>query len=69
MMSGRPQLLRLFLLTYGYAETRIDERLSHRLMVYTLLHRYRPLKWVCEALAKHPCSTFEELAQVIYALR
>ena len=69
MMSGRPQLLRLFLLTYGYAETRIDERLSHRLMVSTLLHRYRPLKWVCEALVKHPCSTFEELAQVIYALR
>ncbi len=69
MMSGRPQLLRLFLLTYGYAETAIDERLSHRLMVYTLLHRYRPLNWVCEAFAKHPCSTFEELAQVIYALR
>ncbi|HYX51248.1 MAG TPA: aminoglycoside 3'-phosphotransferase/choline kinase family protein, partial [Ktedonobacteraceae bacterium] len=31
MMSGRPQLLRLFLLTYGYTETDIDERLSHRL--------------------------------------
>lgn len=69
MMSGRPQLLRLFLSTYGYAETAFDERLSHRLMAYTLMHRYRPLNWVCEAFAKHPCSTFEELARVIYPLR
>jgi hygromycin-B 7''-O-kinase len=69
MTSGRPQLLRPFLLTYGYTERDIDEHLSHRLMFYTLLHRYRPLNWVREAFAKHPCSTFEELAQVIYALR
>ncbi len=68
MTSGRPQLLRHFLLTYGYAETTIDEHLSQRLMVYTLLHRYRPLNWVRETFARHPCSTFEELARVIYAL-
>lgn len=68
IMSGCPALLRPFLLTYGYAETDIDEHLSHRLMTYTLLHRYRPLNWVREVFAKHPCSTFEELAQVIYAL-
>jgi hygromycin-B 7''-O-kinase len=67
IMSGCPALLRLFLLTYGYADPDINEQLSHRLMAYTLLHRYRPLKWVCEEFAKHPCSTFEELAQVIYA--
>jgi hygromycin-B 7''-O-kinase len=56
-------------LTYGYAEAQIDERLSHRLMAYTLLHRYRPLNWVSGAFAKHRCSTFEELARVMYALR
>ena len=68
LMSGCPALLRLFLLTYGYAESDLNESMSHRLMAYTLLHRYRPLKWVCEAFAKHPSSTFEALARVIYAL-
>ena len=38
-------------------------------MAYTLLHRYRPLNWIREAFVKQPCSTFEELAQAIYALR
>ena len=69
MMWGRPALLRTFLLTYGYAEAEINEQLSHRLMAYTLLHRYRPLNWIREAFVKQSCSTFEELAQAIYALR
>ncbi len=70
MMWGRPALLRTFLLTYGYAEGEINEQLYHRLMAYTLLHRYRPLNWwIREVFVKQPCSTFEELAQAIYALR
>ena len=68
MMWGRPALLRTFLLTYGYPEAEINEQLSHRLMAYTLLHRYRPLNWVREAFVKQPCSTLEELAKAIYAL-
>ncbi len=42
LMASRPRLLRPFLLTYGYAEADLDEALRHRLMAYTLLHRYRP---------------------------
>jgi hygromycin-B 7''-O-kinase len=68
MMWGRPTLLRTFLLAYGYTEAQINEPLSHRLMAYTLLHRYRPLNWVREAFVKQPCSTLEELARAIYAL-
>ncbi len=68
MMAGRPALLRAFLLKYGYADAAVNEQLSHRLLAYTLLHRYRPFNWVREAFAKRPCSTLEELGQVIYAL-
>lgn len=68
MMWGRPALLRTFLLTYGYAEAEINGQLSHRLLTYTLLHRYRPLNWwIREVFVKQPCSTLEELAQAIYA--
>ncbi|GAC1350879.1 MAG: aminoglycoside 3'-phosphotransferase/choline kinase family protein [Ktedonobacteraceae bacterium] len=68
MMADNPTLLRAFLLAYGYAETDIDEPLSHRLMAYTLLHRYRPFNWVREDFTKYSCTTLEELARVIYAL-
>jgi hygromycin-B 7''-O-kinase len=66
MMAGKSALLRAFLLTYGYAEAEIDERLSYRLMAYTLLHRYRPFNWVREDYAKDECKTLVEVARVIY---
>ena len=68
MMAGNPALLRAFLLAYGYAEAEINERLSHRLMAYTLLHRYRPFNWMREDYAKGECRTLEEVARVIYAV-
>jgi hygromycin-B 7''-O-kinase len=68
MMAGKPALLRAFLSAYGYAEAEIDERLSHRFMAYTLLHRYRPFNWVREDFANDGCRTLEEVARVIYAL-
>jgi hygromycin-B 7''-O-kinase len=70
MMLGRPQLLRAFLKAYGYAERELDERITARLMAYTLLYRYRDLKWILEELVtERACKTFEELAEVIYGLR
>jgi hygromycin-B 7''-O-kinase len=69
MRKGKLPVLRTFLLTYGYAEAEINEQLSHRLMAYTLLHRYRPLNWIRETFVKQSCLTIEELAQAIYALR
>ena len=67
LMASRPDLLRPFLLTYGYAEADLNEALSHRLMAHTLLHRYRPFNWVREAFVKRPCATLEEMARVIYS--
>jgi hygromycin-B 7''-O-kinase len=68
LMADRSSLLRPFLLRYGYAEADLNEHLSHRLMTYTLLHRYRPFNWVHTAFAKQCCSTLEELARVIYTV-
>ena len=68
LMAGRSMLLRPFLLTYGYAASDLNEHLSHRLLAYTLLHRYRPFNWVQEAFVKHPCATLEELAEAIYVI-
>ena len=41
-----PQLLRAFLQVYGYADADLTDALSHRLLAYTLLHRYRRFTWV-----------------------
>jgi hygromycin-B 7''-O-kinase len=68
LMAGRSDLLRPFLLTYGYAEADLNEALRHRLMAYTLLHRYRPFNWVREDFVKQSCDTLEEMAGVIYSL-
>ena len=68
MMAGRSMLLRSFLLSYGYATADLNEHLSHRLLAYTLLHRYRPFNWVREESVKHSCATLEELAEAIYVI-
>jgi hygromycin-B 7''-O-kinase len=68
MMAGKPALLRAFLLAYGYADAEINERLSHRFMAYTLLHRYCPFNLVREDFANAGCRTLEDVARVIYAV-
>ena len=70
MMRGRPDLLRTFLQSYGVTSTNLNEHLTHRLMAYTLLHRYRDLNWIIEDLVANPSiTTLEELARAIYGLR
>ncbi len=69
LMHGRPQLLRAFLQSYGYAESDLNEALSHRLLSYTLLHRYRHFNWVRDkVVGDRACTTLEQLATTIYAL-
>ena len=68
MMAGCSMLLRPFLLTYGYAAANLNERLCHRLLAYTLLHRYRPCNLVREEFVKHSCTTLEEFAEAIYVI-
>ena len=69
LMAGRSQLLRTFLRAYGYADADLDEALSHRLLSYTLLHRYRPFNWVREeVVGDRACTTLAQLATTIYPL-
>jgi hygromycin-B 7''-O-kinase len=69
LMHGRPQLLRTFLQAYGYRDSDLDERLSQRLLAYTLLHGYRPFNWVRdEVVGDRTCTTLEQLATTIYAI-
>jgi hygromycin-B 7''-O-kinase len=69
LMHGRPALLRAFLQAYGYADADCTGALSHRLLAYTLLHRYRPFTWVLdEVVGDQTCTTLEQLATTIYAL-
>ena len=69
MMLGRPDLLSAFLQAYGLTGADLNENLTHRLMAYTLLHRYRDLNWIIEDLVANPSvTTLEELAQTIYGL-
>jgi len=69
VMHSRRLLLRGFLHAYGYGEGDLTDALSQRLLVYTLLHRYRPFNWVREeVVGDRACTTLEQLANSIYAL-
>ena len=47
----------------------LDERLSQRLLAYTLLHGYRPFNWVRdEVVSDRTGTTLEQLATTIYAI-
>ena len=68
LMHGRPHLLRAFLQAYGYRDADRTDALSHRLLAYTLLHRYRRFTWVRdEVIGDQTCTTFAQLATTIYA--
>jgi hygromycin-B 7''-O-kinase len=68
LMSGQRQLLRTFLLAYGYPATELDMALSRRLLACTLLHPYREMTWVLRTFVDGHPSTLDELAHTIYRL-
>ncbi|MCP5047746.1 MAG: phosphotransferase, partial [bacterium] len=45
---GDRDLFRLFLSSYGYSDGELDDRLSRRIMMFLLLHRYCDLEWFLE---------------------
>lgn len=59
---GDGRFLRRLLTAYGYPDDRLDERLSRRLLAYTLLHRYSDLPWYMEELPVPSARTLDELA-------
>jgi hygromycin-B 7''-O-kinase len=66
LCSGRPGLLHTLFEAYGVEE--LDETLGRRLLAYTLLHRYRELRWVLrEYVRGEQPATLDELARAIYS--
>lgn len=63
LAAGKPHLLRTLVEAYGQ---RLDRGLPVRLMAYTLLHRYRSLRWVLDEFVGRTPDTLDELAQAIY---
>jgi hygromycin-B 7''-O-kinase len=63
--SSQPALLRALLRAYGHPP--LDEALGRRLLAYTLLHRYRELRWWLAEFVPPPLpSTLGDLARTVY---
>ena len=70
LSCGDPRLLRRVLLSYGYAESALDERLEHRLLAYGLLHRYSNLPWFLKRVPPPShARALPDLASVWWGLR
>jgi hygromycin-B 7''-O-kinase len=67
LAAGEPELLRSFLLGYGYAEAQLTPELQERILLYTLLHRYSNLRWYLERLPPAEATTLHELAAEWFA--
>jgi hygromycin-B 7''-O-kinase len=66
LCAGRSELLHTLFAAYGVQE--LDEVLGRRLLAYTLLHRYRELRWVLrEYVNGEQPATLDELARAIYS--
>jgi hygromycin-B 7''-O-kinase len=64
LAAGRPDLLRALFL--GYGQPAPDAARARRLLAYTLLHRYRELRWVLREFVGRVPDTLEQLAEAIY---
>jgi hypothetical protein len=53
-------------LFHGYERPAPDQALRWRLLAYTLLHRYRELRWVLSEFVGHEPAMLEQLADAIY---
>ncbi|PRX48259.1 hygromycin-B 7''-O-kinase [Prauserella shujinwangii] len=62
LAGGDRAFLRRLLLSYGYSSGDLGEALAHRLLAYTLLHRYGNLRGYLERLPAPPRPTLEALS-------
>lgn len=66
---GNRALFRTLLKAYGYDDSELNEDLTHRLMICTLLHRYSNLPWFMqEAPPPDQTTTLEELADFWFGI-
>ncbi len=62
---GDGEILRDFLLAYGYPESALNVELGRRIMLYTLLHRYSSMPWYMRFMpADDAATTLEGLADL-----
>jgi hygromycin-B 7''-O-kinase len=68
LLHGSRSLRRAMLLAYGFSPADLDESLSHRLMAYTLLHRFALLPEWLELVGKPPPADLDELQVRLWSL-
>jgi hypothetical protein len=56
------------LLGYGFAEEQLDERLSERLMAYTLLHRFIDVPYLLTLLGSQQITRLVDLRKALWSL-
>jgi hygromycin-B 7''-O-kinase len=67
--AGNPELLQTLLLAAGYHSDELDESLVHRLMAYTLLHRYVELNDVLSLIPRAKnAPSLQELSRIIWPI-
>ena len=67
--GGNPDLLRPLLTAAGYPENTHNQRLSRRLMAYTLIHRYVDLAAVISMVPQaRKAANLDELASLVWPL-
>ena len=67
--SGDAELLRSYLLAYGYEESELNLEFSRRLLAFTLLHSYANLSWYLSFMAPPAGATkLDDLARRWFAL-
>src|SRR5690606_8013506 len=67
LAGGDPQLLRAFLLVYGYTDTALTAELRRTILLYVLLHRYGNLRKYLERIPPKQAATLPALADEWFA--
>ena len=69
LTQGKRELLREFLVSYGYAEADLTAEFSRRIMILMLLHRYSDLSWFLALIpSDRHVTTLAQLEQFWYGV-
>jgi len=62
-----PRLRRAMLLGYGFSEGQLDERLSERLMAYTLVHRFIDVPYLLTLFGSQQLASLYDLSRALWS--
>jgi hygromycin-B 7''-O-kinase len=68
-LRGRPELVRPFLLSYGYREADLSDELSARLTAATVLHEFAQLPRILNVFGAGAPATLEQLDEKLWPMR